>query len=247
MLHWIGIVVAGGFGAIFGSYATLFAHRLPLGESCFGRYFGKKSHCPNCGNVIRTRELIPLFNWLFTRGKCSKCQVKIPRSHFFIELSCTILFILAYLKFSFSELFILYSLTCCGCVILAVTDLKNKKFPYQILVFLLLLSVASRVLIDGNIIDMIFSATYGVLASVIFYQIFFKKVQGIFANQDHFLDYVKFMIIAAIFLQRIDFALYFLTVLVIFSSIILFNAVGKRRNFGYGFGLIMPFLWLILI
>lgn len=51
------------FGAIFGSYATLFAYRLPRGESCFGRYFGKKSRCPNCDSTIITRDSNP-FNKL---------------------------------------------------------------------------------------------------------------------------------------------------------------------------------------
>ena len=80
MENFFGIIFSGIFGAIFGSYATLFSYRLPLKESCFGRYFGPKSRCPNCGNVIKTKELIPVVNWFFTLGKCSKCKTKIPKS-----------------------------------------------------------------------------------------------------------------------------------------------------------------------
>ncbi len=247
MEQFFGILLAAIFGAIFGSYSTLFAYRLPLGESCFGRYFGPKSRCPSCGYTIRTRELIPLLNWLFTFGKCAKCSTKIPRSHLFLELSCTILFVLCYLKFSFSELFIIYALVSCACVILIVTDFKHNAFPYQLLILLLILAVASRVLADQNIIDMIFSVLYGVLASAAFYQIFYKKASGLFATQNHFFDYVKFILIASVFLQNVDFVLYFLVVMIIFSSIILFNAISKKKRFGYGFCLVIPFLWLVLI
>ena len=96
MEHILGIIFAATLGAIFGSYATLFSYRLPLGESCFGRYFGPKSRCPQCDTIIRTRELIPLLNWLFTRGKCRSCKSKIPRTHLFVEVTTTSLFILCY-------------------------------------------------------------------------------------------------------------------------------------------------------
>ena len=114
MEHLFGIIISAMFGAIFGSYATLFAYRLPLGESCFGRYFGPKSRCPECDTIIKTRDLIPLLNWLMTLGRCRNCQAKIPRTHLFIELSTTILFVLCYLKFSFGEEFIIYALLSAG-------------------------------------------------------------------------------------------------------------------------------------
>lgn len=247
MEQLFGIIISGIFGAVFGSYSTLFAYRLPLGESCFGRYFGPKSRCPNCENVIRTRELIPLLNWLFTLGKCSNCKIKIPKSHLFIESFCTLLFILCYLKFSFSELFIIYALVSSSCVILIVTDFKHKVFPFQILVFLTILAVGARVLVDESIIDLIFNLLYGTLACAVFYHIFYKKTSGIFATEEHFFDYLKFILIISIFLQDIDFLLYFLVVMIIFSAIILFDDINKRKSFGYGFCLILPFLWLVLI
>ncbi|HLD77161.1 MAG TPA: prepilin peptidase [Rickettsiales bacterium] len=245
MEQTLGLILSAIFGAIFGSYSTLFAHRLPIGESCFGRYFGKKSHCPQCGSTIRTRELIPLINWFFTLGRCSKCKTKIPLSHLFIELSCTILFVLCYLKFSFSELFIIYAISCAVCVILLVTDFKNKIFPYQLLIFLAMLGIAARILIDQSIIDMIFSLALGVVLAAIFYQIIHKKTSGLFASATHFYDFLKFILIVSIFLPIVDFLLYFFVVIIIFSIMIIFNITTTKKN-GFGYCLIIPFLWLIL-
>lgn len=246
MEQTFGIILAAAFGAIFGSYATLFAHRLPIGQSCFGRYFGNKSQCPKCGSTIRTRELIPLLNWLFTLGKCSKCQAKIPRAHLFIELSCTILFILCYLKFGFTEQFIIAALILVSCVILIVTDFKHKVFPYQILNFLITIGLANRVLVDQSIIDAVYSAMAGVVCAAIFYYIFYQKNPRLFAAQEQSFDYTKFILIVAICLSLTDFLLYFSVVMIIFTMMLLFDVPDNKVRFSFGYSLIVPFLWLFL-
>lgn len=242
----LGVVLAATFGAIFGSYATLFAYRLPLGESCFGRYFGAKSRCPSCGTTIRTRELIPLINWLFTLGRCKNCQTKIPRTHLFIEITTTILFVLCYIKFSFSQEFIIYSMISVGCVILLATDFTHKIFPGQILNLILTVGLANRVLQDQNIINVTFSAAIGVIFCAIFYQLFYKKTNGLFANQNQSFDYTKFVLIAAVCLQLSVFLFFFFSVMMILTIILLFDIPKKRKRDNFGYALIIPFLWLML-
>lgn len=245
MEQLFGLILATTFGAIFGSYATLFAYRLPLGESCFGRYFGPKSRCPQCNTIIRTRELIPLINWLFTLGRCKTCQTKIPRTHLFIEVATTILFALCYVKFSFGEEFIIYSMISVGLVILVATDFTHKIFPQQVLNFILMIGLANRVLQDQNIIDVIFSAAIGVIFSVIFYQIFYKKTSGLFANEHQSFDYTKFILIASVCLQQSVFLFYFLAVMLILTMLLLFNIPTKKKRASFGYTLIIPFLWLM--
>ncbi len=239
-------MLAAIFGAIFGSYATLFAYRLPLGESCFGRYFGPKSRCPQCDTVIRTRELIPLINWLFTLGRCKTCQTKIPRTHLFIEATTTILFVLCYVKFSFGQEFIIYSMISVGLVILLATDFTHKIFPQQVLNFILMIGLANRVLQDQNIIDVIFSAAIGVIFSVIFYQIFYKKTNGLFASEHQSFDYTKFILIVAVCLPMHIFLFYFFAVMLILTMFLIFDVPNKRRRANFGYALIIPFFWLML-
>ena len=239
-------MLAAIFGAIFGSYATRFAYRLPLGESCFGRYFGPKSRCPQCDTVIRTRELIPLINWLFTLGRCKTCQTKIPRTHLFIEATTTILFVLCYVKFSFGQEFIIYSMISVGLVILLATDFTHKIFPQQVLNFILMIGLANRVLQDQNIIDVIFSAAIGVIFSVIFYQIFYKKTNGLFASEHQSFDYTKFILIVAVCLPMHIFLFYFFAVMLILTMFLIFDVPNKRRRANFGYALIIPFFWLML-
>ncbi len=240
------ILLSAAFGAIFGSYATLFAYRLPLKESCFGRYFGKKSRCPKCEAIIKTRDLIPVLNWLFTLGRCRNCGVMIPRTHLFIELATTILFIICYLKFSFSEEFIIYSLISVSCIILLVTNFTHKVFPQALLIFLLFLVVVNRILLDQSIFDLIYSGILGVLCSAIFYYIFYKNGKNLFANQEQTFDYLKFILIASLALSQINFILFFLIIVTNFLVLLLFKMVESSRKYGFGYVFIFPFYLLLL-
>ena len=161
------IIFVIAFGAIFGSYATLFAYRLPREESCFGRYFGKKSRCPNCGFTIITRDLIPLLNWIITCGKCRSCKTKIPRIHLFVELSTTILFLICYLNFGFTEMFIINCLIAVALVVIMACDITHKRFPREALIFLLFFVTINRVLFDQTLINIVSSLSFGIVFSAI--------------------------------------------------------------------------------
>ena len=246
MEQLFGIILAATFGAIFGSYATLFAYRLPLGESCFGRYFGQKSRCPECNTIIRTRELIPLINWLFTLGRCKSCQTKIPRTHLFVEATTTSLFILSYLKFGFTQEFMIYSLISVGLVILLATDFTHKIFPQPVLNFILMVGLANRVLQDQNVIDVTFSAAIGVVFATVFYQIFYKKTEGLFASERQSFDYTKFILIASVCLTQNQFLFYFFAVMTILTMLLVFKVPSRKNRSNFGYALIIPFVWLLL-
>ena len=246
MTYYLGLIAAGVFGAIFGSYSTLFAYRLPIGESCFGRYFGPKSRCPSCNTIIKTRELIPIFNWLFTLGRCTTCKAKIPQTYLFIELATTILFMICYAQFSFSESFIIFASICAACVVIVATDYSSKVFPNQALNVILMAGLVHRVLADNGIIDAIFSAAIGVVFATIFYQLFHKKFNSFLQSEKQSLGYAKFIIIAAVALSPIMFFLYFLSICLILILLIIFGKSLKQANNGLGFSLVLPFLWLML-
>lgn len=243
---FLGYVAAAALGAIFGSYATLFAYRIPKQESCFGRYFGPKSRCPKCNTIIRTRELIPIINWLFTRGNCISCGAKIPKTFLFIELATTVLFIIFYSKFSFSENFIIFSLMSVSLIIAIAIDYHNKFIPSEIITTILMLGLVQRVLEDNSIIPVILSAALGIVLSSLFYKVFYKNGAGFLKNQKQAFSYAKFIIIASVCFNPNLFLLYFLAVLSIFTMVIILGKSLKKDNFNLGFSLLMPFIWLMI-
>lgn len=247
-LEIVQIIIAGAFGAIFGSYATLFAHRLPIKESCFGRYFGPKSHCPNCHKILKTRELIPLINWLVTWGSCSGCGSRIPRSHLILELSITILFMVNFYLFGFSDQFIIFSLIITTVMVGMITDFKNNILPDAIIFTVLLIGLANRVLADQGVIPVVLSAAIGVIFATGFYRVFYDNGKdSLLTNQNQAFAYAKFIVIGAVCLSSITvFILYIAAVLLILSVFLLFGKFSSKRSPRIGAALMIPFIWLLI-
>ena len=49
------------------------------------------SSCPHCAHEIKPWENIPIFSWLFLRGKCSSCKAPISTRYPIVELTCGLL------------------------------------------------------------------------------------------------------------------------------------------------------------
>ena len=49
------------------------------------------SSCPHCAHEIKPWENIPIFSWLFLRGKCSSCKAPISTRYPLVELACGLL------------------------------------------------------------------------------------------------------------------------------------------------------------
>ncbi len=247
MEYFLQVIMVIAFGAIFGSYATLFVYRLPRGESCFGRYFGKKSRCPNCGFTLMTRDLIPLLNWIVTCGKCRSCKTKIPRIHLFVELSTTILFLFCFVNFGFTQEFIVNCLIATAMIIIISCDVTHKKFTDQAMIFLAFFVMIDRLLIDQNLVNIVYSVLTSVIVSSIFYQIMYKKLNYIFSNQNQIFDYIKFILIASLALDYQLFLYYFLQVLIILAILIFFKIITKKNHLSIGYVFVFPLLWMLII
>lgn len=70
-------------GATIGSFLNVVIYRLPLGLSINEP---KHSFCPSCKHQLGIPDLVPLFSWLFSGGKCRHCKAKVPSRYFFVEL-----------------------------------------------------------------------------------------------------------------------------------------------------------------
>lgn len=85
------------FGITIGSFLNVCIYRLPLGESLIK----KNSHCMTCGAEIKRYDLIPVFSWIFLRGKCRSCKAPISPRYCVVELLNGILYVLVFLHYDF--------------------------------------------------------------------------------------------------------------------------------------------------
>jgi leader peptidase (prepilin peptidase)/N-methyltransferase len=58
-----------------------------------------RSHCPRCGHVLGVFENIPIFSFIFLRGRCRVCREKISFLYPTVELLCALLSIAAWYAF----------------------------------------------------------------------------------------------------------------------------------------------------
>ncbi len=70
-------------GLVLGSFSSVLIHRLHFDEK--GILWGR-SRCPYCKTQLAPHQLIPLLSWLWQRGKCSACEVRISSFYPLLEL-----------------------------------------------------------------------------------------------------------------------------------------------------------------
>ena len=85
-------------GLAVGSFLNVCIDRLPAGESIVRG----ASHCPHCRHLLAPKDLVPVFSYLWLRGKCRYCGVPIPLRVPLVETATAILFGFLYWKFGLS-------------------------------------------------------------------------------------------------------------------------------------------------
>jgi len=71
-------------GTLIGSFLTLAIHRIPLKQDILI----KRSYCPKCEHKLTFMDLIPVWSYIFLRGKCRHCKNKIRPRYLIIEITC---------------------------------------------------------------------------------------------------------------------------------------------------------------
>ncbi len=79
MAIWQAFALA--IGLCLGSFANLAVDRMPRDQSLFPR-----SRCDVCAHPIRPRDLVPVFSWLWLRGRCRDCGTWIGAHTPLVEL-----------------------------------------------------------------------------------------------------------------------------------------------------------------
>jgi prepilin signal peptidase PulO-like enzyme (type II secretory pathway) len=181
------------FGLIFGSFIDALTWRIHEQSQLLEKKKHAKiprelsmlhgrSMCQNCKHVLGPLDLVPVFSWLFLRGKCRYCGAKISWQSPVIEVIMGLLFVGSYqlwpvtlqglglLQFCFWLVFLV------GFVALAVYDLRWYILPDRIVYPLMGLAIV-QVLLAFSLYHIgwqsLVGSIWGVLiASGIFYVLY---------------------------------------------------------------------------
>ena len=117
----VGIIVFYVFivGLCIGSLLNVIALRGLSGEDVvFAR-----SKCPKCSNQLAWYMNIPLFSYLFLRGKCGFCKEKISPQYPIVEFITGCLFVFSYFQFGISLKFLFACIILSTFIVLSLTDI----------------------------------------------------------------------------------------------------------------------------
>ena len=82
-------------GSAIGSFLNVVVYRLPEGLSVIR----PPSRCPKCLNQLKPYENIPVFGWLWLRGRCNHCRSTISVRYPLVEAATGLLFLLVFWRF----------------------------------------------------------------------------------------------------------------------------------------------------
>ena len=118
------------FGCMVGSFLNVCIHRLPLGQSVVS----PPSHCPHCKYSIPWYLNIPLFTWVYLRGKCRNCGAPISARYFLVELLTGIIFLGCWLRFGAISpaLALVVCLVMAGLIAATFIDFEHLIIPDEI-------------------------------------------------------------------------------------------------------------------
>ena len=95
LFNIVQVFFAFAFGSCVGSLVNVLVYRLPLGISVVT----PPSRCPSCNTQLTWRENIPVFGWIFLKGKCRFCKAKISAEYPLVEAFVGLLFVTLYVLF----------------------------------------------------------------------------------------------------------------------------------------------------
>lgn len=153
------------FGICIGSFLNVVICRLPKNESLIKN----SSHCVKCKEKIKVYDLIPLFSWIFLRGKCRNCGEKISPRYPTIELLNALLYIITFIVMDFNVKSIILCIFFSILIIIGFIDFDTLEIHIRFLISIAILSVISAIL--TNDLTIVQRLTGGLLVSVPFFLI----------------------------------------------------------------------------
>lgn len=152
---------AGLLGLVVGSFINVVSYRLPImlerewraqcaelsGQAGVDEAAGvfnlatPRSHCPKCGRRLRGRENIPLFSYIFLRGRCASCQTRIPLQYPVVEALTGALTAVVVWHFGLTGPALAAMLLTWGLIALSVIDLQHQLLPDRVILPLLWLGI----------------------------------------------------------------------------------------------------------
>lgn len=116
-------------GSIVGSFLNVCIYRLPAGRSVIS----PPSQCLSCGARLGFADLVPVFSFVYLRGRCRHCGSGFSGQYPLVETGAGLFFVLAWLNFGVTwatpAAWVLISVL----LVAAVVDIRHRIIPDRLI------------------------------------------------------------------------------------------------------------------
>lgn len=137
-------------GTVFGSFFSLAVYRIPRKENI--TYV--QSHCVSCNHKLAPKDLIPIWSYIFLKGRCRYCKEKVRSRYILLEITSglTFLLIALFLKINifssileFLNLFVIY-LFVTSTFIIGGINKEHLNIPDNLIIYSIIISIIKIIL-----------------------------------------------------------------------------------------------------
>jgi len=128
MVEYTSVLAFGSIalGAILGSFINALVYRFNT-----GRGMGGRSHCMHCGHTLSAVDLVPVFSFLFLRGRCRYCGVKLSLQYPVVEVAAAVLSLAVYLAHPAPLEYALWLASTMTLLFIVAYDMRHGIIPWS--------------------------------------------------------------------------------------------------------------------
>jgi leader peptidase (prepilin peptidase)/N-methyltransferase len=112
------------FGLITGACINIIIYRIPRGVSVVS-----PPSCTACGKRLAVADLIPVFSYIFSRGRCRYCRVQISPRNLLTELLTAAVFAVLFARFGFTVPFFAFTYLMIILIAVFFIDIDHRIIP----------------------------------------------------------------------------------------------------------------------
>lgn len=212
-------------GASIGSFLNVIIYRLPLKQSIAF----PASHCPKCKTPIKFYHNIPILSYLFLKGKCKKCNNKIPVRYLIVEILTMLGFIsiLVLNNFSFDVVLLRNLIFFCTGIVIVFIDFNHFIIPDVITLPMIFIGLLIS-WFNNQFIDSLIGAASGFLIfyaiSIVYYAL--KKQEGLGGGDVKYIAGIG----AMLGVKGTVFVMFFSSVIALLSYSVFMSYLNKHKT-----------------
>ncbi len=125
------------YGIVLGSFLNVLIYRIPNKEN----FTTERSHCMTCGTKIKWYDLIPVFSYIFLRGRCRSCKSKISVQYPIVEGLNGLLYVIIFIVRGITLDSVLIAFVTSIFIVISVIDWRTYEIPFGLNIVIFVLAV----------------------------------------------------------------------------------------------------------